>query len=118
MKKRRRIQLISYLLMASILLSFWVCVAGCETVEADCGTYLSVSDNSHVENANEDFCSIQTAPSAVFSNQKSIVPTNLSLLPNQFRRLNIQSSDAENLSHRNEKTFVRLPLQILRQLRI
>jgi len=118
MNEKRRTQIISYLLTASLLLSFWVCVENCPAVEMNCETLFSVSDNLQVENTDEDFCSIQTAPSAIFPNQKLFASTNFVSLPNQSHKLIFQPVSTSVVSYRNRNMFVRLPLQILRQLRI
>ena len=119
MNKQQRTQIISYLLTASLLLSFWVCIEGCQAeVVNDCEAHHSVSDSIHLENTDEDSCAVQTAPSVIFSNQKVFASANFSSLPHQSRKAIFQMLSAPVLLYGNEKMFVRLPLQNLRQLRI
>jgi len=95
MNKRRQTQIISYLLAASLLLSFWVCVEECQAdFENNRDAGFSVSQNIRAENTDADSCSVQTAPSAVFSNQESFALTNFSLLPHQSRKPIFQQMSA------------------------
>jgi len=114
----RRTKIISYLLTASFLLSFWICVEGCQAeVEIDFETKHLTSHNIRFENVEEDSCSIQTAPLAFYSNQESFVPAD-SKLPNRVRKQFFKQNFACVLSRRTGKTFLKTSIQILRQLRI
>ena len=119
MSKQIRRQSISYFLMASLLLSFWICVDNCQAeVESDCETVHSISQNTGVENSEKDFCPVQFAPTAFFSNQPLIVSTSASLNPTDFRRTISQLKFAPIAIRQTQITFAKLPLQILHQLRI
>ena len=116
---KQQTQIISYLLTASLLLSFWICVEECQTeIENDSQVNVSVSENIRVENTDKDSCSVQAAPLVIFFNQKLFTSTNSSTFPHQTRKAIFQHKFAPVLSGQNEKTFIRLPLQILHQLRI
>ena len=118
MKKPRRTQFISYLLAASLLLSFWICVEGCQETVNDFETNVSIFHNIHVDNTEKNSCSIQTAPLAAFSNHQSFAARNFSLLTHQSKKIILQEKPLSVLSSHNDRTFAGLPLQILRQLRI
>lgn len=119
MSKQIRRQLISYFLMASLLLSFWICVDNCQAeVETDCEVVHLISQNTGVENSEKDSCPVQTSPTAFFSNQPLIVSTSASLFPTDFWKTISQIKLVPTAPNQTQITFAKLPLQILHQLRI
>ncbi len=112
-------QIGAYLFTASLLLSFWVCVENCHAEENKTSeTSLISSQNIQAENPEKDSCSVQNAPSALFSSQETIVLINSALLPNCLGKSISRQNFQSNCTLQTEKSFVKLPFQILRQLRI
>jgi len=112
-------QIFSYFLTASLLLSFWICVENCQAeAESDSENSRLVGQKVQAENTEKDSCSIHTSPSALFSNQELFISTGSASLPNRFWKLNSRQNFPLVRAKQIEKSFVKLPIQILRQLRV
>ncbi len=110
-------QFFSCFLAMSFLLSFWICVENCQA-ENENNTDSSVLQNVQVENTEEDFCSVQTSPSAFFSNQKSFIAVGSSTLPKYSPEKISQQTASPLITQQIKKRSNKPPLQLLCQLRI
>ncbi|MDQ3714221.1 MAG: hypothetical protein M3388_18670 [Acidobacteriota bacterium] len=111
-------QKFSFLLMASFLLSFWICIENCRA-EAEHNSEISRAalQNVQVEKTEKDSCSVQTAPSAFSSNQELFVASSASLSNRSWKEIARQTFSPFR-SFQTEKSFAQLPFQILRQMRV
>ncbi len=112
-------QIFSFLMMASFLLSFWICVENCQA-EAEHNSEISRAalQNVQVENTEKDSCPVQTAPLAFFSNQELFVSASLASLPNRSWKTISRQTFLPVFLPETEKTIAQLPFQILRQMRV
>ncbi len=112
-------QILSSLSIASLLLSFWICVENCQA-EAGHNSENSCAalQNVQADNAEKDSCPVQTAPLAFASNQELFVSTSLALLPNHSWKTISQQTFLSVLLSQTERSFAQLPFQILRQMRV
>ena len=112
-------QILSSLSIASLLLSFWICVENCRAeAEHNSETSRMALQNVQVENMEEDSCPVQTAPLAFFSNQELFVSASLASLPNRCWKTISRQTILPVLLPQAEKSFAQLPFQILRQMRV
>ena len=112
-------QILSFLLMASLLLSFWICVENCQAeTEHNSETNRAALQNVQIENTEKDSCSVQTAPLAFFSNQELFVSADLASPPNHSWKTISRQTFLPVLFAQTEKSFAQLPFQILRQMRV
>ncbi|MBA3599642.1 MAG: hypothetical protein H0W45_00175 [Acidobacteria bacterium] len=112
-------QIFSFLLMASFLLSFWICIENCRA-EAEHNSEISRAalQSVQAENKEKDSCSVQPAPSAFFSNQEMFVLAGSASLPNQSWKIISRQTFSLVLLPQTENSFAQLPFQILRQMRV
>ncbi len=111
-------QIFSFLLLASLLLSFWTCVENCQA-EAEHNSEAShAALQNEVENTEKDSCSVQTALFAFLSNQEMFVSAGLALHPNHSWKIISRQTFLPVLLPQTEESFSELPFQILRQMRV
>ncbi len=118
MNKHRRTQILSYLVAASLLLSFWICVEGCQEAENESAPGVPNIQSVFFDSTEKDSCSIRTSPSVIFSNPESFAAVRFFALAGAVRKVVFLHIQASVLSYRQGRLFVRLPLKILHQLRI
>ena len=112
-------QVFSFLLMASLLLSFWICVENCQAeTEHNSEINRAASQNVQADNTEKDLCAVQNAPLAVFSNQELFVSVGLASFMNRSWKTIFRQTFVPVLLSQPEKSFAQLPFQILRQMRV
>ncbi len=119
MNSLRKTKIISHFLTVCLLLSFWICVENCDAeTEKELKTSSLVFQSIQAENSEKDSCSVQSAPSALFSSQEIFALASSVAYSNQSRRIIFRHQFTPVSAVKAEETFVKLPIQILRQLRI
>jgi len=112
-------QFFSFLLMASLLLSFWIFVENCQAeAEYNFETNRATLQNVQAENAEKDSCPVQTAPLVFFSNQELFVSASLASHPNHSWKTISRQTFLPVLLPQTERSFAQLPFQILCQMRV